>query len=87
MNLFVEILKSALPAMIPALLAALGGLFTWHANVFNISYGRDAAGQRIYFRCGIVHVRILGYGTFVRNSGKYVDFPVICFFCIKDENG
>ena len=37
MNLFVEILKSALPAMIPALLAALGGLFTWHANVFNIS--------------------------------------------------
>ena len=27
----------ALPASIPILLAALGGLFTWHANVFNIS--------------------------------------------------
>lgn len=37
MELFIEILKSALPAMIPILLAALGGLFTWHANVFNIS--------------------------------------------------
>lgn len=37
MNLVIEILKSALPASIPILLAALGGLFTWHANVFNIS--------------------------------------------------
>ncbi len=37
MNLLIEILKSALPASIPILLAALGGLFTWHANVFNIS--------------------------------------------------
>lgn len=37
MNLVLEILKSALPAAIPTLLAALGGLFTWHANVFNIS--------------------------------------------------
>jgi len=37
MNLVIEILKSALPASIPILLAALGGLFTWHADVFNIS--------------------------------------------------
>lgn len=37
MNLIIEIIKSALPAAIPILLAALGGLFTWHANVFNIS--------------------------------------------------
>lgn len=37
MTLIIEILKSALPASIPILLAALGGLFTWHANVFNIS--------------------------------------------------
>ena len=37
MSLIIEILKSALPASIPILLAALGGLFTWHANVFNIS--------------------------------------------------
>lgn len=37
MGLVIEIIKSALPAAIPILLAALGGLFTWHANVFNIS--------------------------------------------------
>lgn len=37
MDLVIEILKSALPASVPILLAALGGLFTWHANVFNIS--------------------------------------------------
>lgn len=37
MNLLIEIIKSALPASVPILLAALGGLFTWHANVFNIS--------------------------------------------------
>ncbi len=37
MSLIIEIFKSALPASIPILLAALGGLFTWHANVFNIS--------------------------------------------------
>lgn len=37
MSLIIEILKSALPAAVPILLAALGGLFTWHANVFNIS--------------------------------------------------
>lgn len=37
MNLVIEILKSALPASVPILLAALGGLFTWHANIFNIS--------------------------------------------------
>ena len=37
MNLIIEILKSALPASVPILLAALGGLFTWHANIFNIS--------------------------------------------------
>ena len=37
MSLIIEILKSALPASVPILLAALGGLFTWHANVFNIS--------------------------------------------------
>lgn len=37
MNLIIEIFKSALPASVPILLAALGGLFTWHANIFNIS--------------------------------------------------
>lgn len=37
MNLMIEIFKSALPASVPILLAALGGLFTWHANIFNIS--------------------------------------------------
>lgn len=37
MNLIGEILKQALPAAVPILLAALGGLFTWHANIFNIS--------------------------------------------------
>lgn len=37
MNLITEILKTALPTSVPILLAALGGLFTWHANVFNIS--------------------------------------------------
>lgn len=37
MGLVIEIIRSALPAAIPILLAALGGLFTWHANVFNIS--------------------------------------------------
>lgn len=37
MGLIIEIFKSALPASIPILCAALGGMFTWHANVFNIS--------------------------------------------------
>lgn len=37
MEVLVEILRAALPAAIPIMLAALGGLFTWHANVFNIS--------------------------------------------------
>lgn len=37
MNLIIEVLRSALPATVPIMLAALGGLFTWHANVFNIS--------------------------------------------------
>lgn len=37
MALFIEILSSALIWMTPVLLAALGGLYTYHANVFNIS--------------------------------------------------
>lgn len=37
MNLIIEVFRSALPATVPIMLAALGGLFTWHANVFNIS--------------------------------------------------
>lgn len=37
MELIAEVIRSSIPAAIPILLAALGGLFTWHANVFNIS--------------------------------------------------
>lgn len=37
MSLFVEILSSAIIWATPILLAALGGLYTYHANVFNIS--------------------------------------------------
>lgn len=37
MDLIVEIIRSSLPAAIPILLAALGGLYTYHANVFNIA--------------------------------------------------
>lgn len=37
MTLLIEIFRSALPATVPILLAALGGMFTWHANVFNIA--------------------------------------------------
>jgi len=36
-ELIAEVIRSSIPAAIPILLAALGGLFTWHANVFNIS--------------------------------------------------
>ena len=35
--LFVEMLRASLPAATPILLAALGGLYTYHANVFNIA--------------------------------------------------
>lgn len=37
MSLIIEVFRSALPATVPIMLAALGGLFTWHADVFNIS--------------------------------------------------
>ncbi len=37
MGLFVEVLRSSLFAAIPILLAALGGAYTYHANVFNIA--------------------------------------------------
>ena len=37
MSLLIEILRSTLSVSIPILLAALGGLMTLHANVFNIS--------------------------------------------------
>lgn len=36
-NLLITILRSAFSASIPVLLAGMGGLFTHHANVFNIS--------------------------------------------------
>lgn len=37
MNLFVEIIRSTLPSMIPVLLVAIGGSFSYHADVFNIA--------------------------------------------------
>ena len=37
MNLFVEILRSSLASAIPVLLVALGGAYSFHANVFNIA--------------------------------------------------
>lgn len=37
MELINTIIRSTLTASIPLLMAALGGLFTWHADVFNIS--------------------------------------------------
>ncbi len=37
MELAIEIIRLSIYASTPVLLAALGGLFTWHANVFNIS--------------------------------------------------
>lgn len=37
MNVFIHILKSTLLAATPILLAAIGGLYTYHANVFNIA--------------------------------------------------
>ncbi len=37
MNLIIEIISTALSTSVPIILAAFGGLFTWHANVFNIS--------------------------------------------------
>lgn len=37
MNLIIEIIRTALPSAIPVLLAALGGAYSFHANVFNIA--------------------------------------------------
>lgn len=37
MNLLVEIISTTIPLTIPVLLAALGGAYSWHANVFNVS--------------------------------------------------
>lgn len=37
MNLIVEIIRSTLPSMVPVLLVALGGAFSYHADVFNIA--------------------------------------------------
>jgi simple sugar transport system permease protein len=37
MNLTIEIIRSALASAIPVLLVALGGAYSYHANVFNIA--------------------------------------------------
>lgn len=37
MNLILEIIRTAFPSTIPVLLAALGGAYSFHANVFNIA--------------------------------------------------
>lgn len=37
MNLFIEILRSSLASAVPVLLVALGGAYSFHANVFNIA--------------------------------------------------
>ena len=37
MNLFIEIVRSSLASAVPVLLVALGGAYSFHANVFNIA--------------------------------------------------
>lgn len=37
MNLFIEIIRSTLASAVPVLLVALGGAYSFHANVFNIA--------------------------------------------------
>lgn len=87
MNLFVEILKSALPAMIPALLAALGGLFTWHANVFNISMEGMLLVSAFTSVVGSYMFESWAMGLLFGILGSMLISLLFAFFCIKDENG
>lgn len=87
MNLVIEIIRSALPASIPILCAALGGLFTWHANVFNISMEGLLLVSAF---CGVAGAYIFSswaMGLLIGVIGSLVISLLFAFFVLKMQTG
>lgn len=87
MNLLIEILKSALPTSIPILLAALGGLFTWHANVFNISMEGMLLASAFMSVVGSYYFESWAMGLLFGVSGSILISLLFAFFVLKIKTG
>ncbi len=87
MNLFIEIIRSTLPASIPILLAALGGLFTWHANVFNISMEGMLLVSAFGAVCGSYIFESWALGVMFGISSSVFISLLFYFFVIKMKAG
>lgn len=87
MNLVIEVLKSALPASIPILLAALGGLFTWHANVFNISMEGMLLTSAFTSVAGSYYFESWQMGLLCGIAGSMAISLMFAFFVLKMRTG
>lgn len=87
MNLIIEILKSALPASVPILLAALGGLFTWHANIFNISMEGMLLTSAFTSVVGSYLFESWWMGLLFGIGGSVVVSLLFAFFVLKMKTG
>jgi simple sugar transport system permease protein len=87
MNLFIEILRSALPVAIPILLAALGGLFTWHVNVFNISMEGMLLASAFSSVAGSYAFESWGMGVAFGIGGSLFISLLFAFFVLKMHTG
>ncbi|OQX39875.1 MAG: ABC transporter permease [Oceanospirillales bacterium LUC14_002_19_P2] len=83
MDLFLELFRATLPAAVPILLAALGGLYTHHANVFNIAMeGMMLIGAF----CAVAGSYVTGSwmgGLLFGMTGGLLAASVTAFFAVK----
>lgn len=87
MEVLVEIIRAALPAAIPIMLAALGGLFTWHADVFNISMEGMLLASSFMSVLGSYLFESWIVGLIFGLAGSLIISLLFSFFVLKMKTG
>ena len=87
MNLIIEIISTALSTSVPIILAAFGGLFTWHANVFNISMEGMMLVSAFTTVVGSYFFESWQMGMLFGLIGSIVISLIFAFFVLKMKTG